>query len=119
MTSSSAGTPTPGSMQLQMPEYHPNLQNKSFNLPKLHLEDEEDKTLQRKESSVTPPATYTQGVPPIVHDVLHSSGDPLDSGTRAFMEPRFSHDFSGVRVHMTGGQKVGTRSQCSGIHSWA
>ena len=38
-------------------------------------------------------------VPPIVHDVLNSSGQPLDAGTRAFMEPRFGHDFSQVRVH--------------------
>lgn len=39
------------------------------------------------------------GVPPIVHDVLSSPGRPLDSGTRGFMEPRFGHDFSHVRVH--------------------
>jgi len=39
------------------------------------------------------------GVPPIVHDVLSSSGQPLDAGTRAFMESRFVHDFSQVRVH--------------------
>lgn len=38
-------------------------------------------------------------VPPIVHDVLQSSGQPLDAGTRAYMEPRFGHDFSDVRVH--------------------
>ena len=37
--------------------------------------------------------------PPIVHDVLHSSGQPLNLATRAFMEPRFGHDFSRVRVH--------------------
>lgn len=37
--------------------------------------------------------------PPIVHDVLHSSGEPLDPTTRAFMEPRFGQDFSRVRVH--------------------
>ena len=37
--------------------------------------------------------------PPIVHDVLRSSGQPLDPGTRAFMEPRFGYDFSRVRVH--------------------
>ena len=37
--------------------------------------------------------------PPIVHDVVGSSGQPLDAGTRAFMEPRFGHDFSKVRVH--------------------
>jgi len=38
-------------------------------------------------------------VPPIVHDVLRSPGQPLDASTRAFMEPRFGHDFSDVRVH--------------------
>ncbi|MGA2292074.1 DUF4157 domain-containing protein [Bradyrhizobium sp.] len=37
--------------------------------------------------------------PPIVHEVLRSPGQPLDAATRAFMEPRFGHDFSRVRVH--------------------
>ena len=37
--------------------------------------------------------------PPIVHEVLRSPGRPLDPATRAFMEPRFGHDFSSVRVH--------------------
>src|SRR5205823_1492835 len=33
-------------------------------------------------------------------DVLNSGGgQPLDTSTRAFMEPRFGHDFSKVRVH--------------------
>jgi hypothetical protein len=36
---------------------------------------------------------------PLVNDVLGSSGQPLDTATRAFMEPRFGYDFSGVRVH--------------------
>ncbi len=36
---------------------------------------------------------------PIVRDVLRSSGKPLDPATRAFMGPRFGHDFSQVRVH--------------------
>lgn len=38
-------------------------------------------------------------VPPIVHEVLRSPGQPLDAVTRAYMEPRFGHDFSGVRMH--------------------
>jgi outer membrane protein OmpA-like peptidoglycan-associated protein len=38
-------------------------------------------------------------VPPIVHDVLRSPGQPLDSKTRTFFEPRFGRDFSQVRVH--------------------
>lgn len=37
--------------------------------------------------------------PPIVHEVLRSPGQPLDPGTRAFMESRFGHDFSQVRIH--------------------
>jgi uncharacterized protein DUF4157 len=52
-------------------------------------------TLQRAAVNPAP----VNNVPPIVHDVLSSLGQPLDAGTRAFMEPRFGHDFSGVRVH--------------------
>jgi Domain of unknown function (DUF4157) len=37
--------------------------------------------------------------PPIVQEVLRSPGQPLDTTSRAFMEPRFGHDFSQVRVH--------------------
>jgi Domain of unknown function (DUF4157) len=38
-------------------------------------------------------------VPPIVHEVLRSSGQPLDANTRSFFESRFDHDFSQVRLH--------------------
>ena len=38
-------------------------------------------------------------IPSSVHDVLRSPGQPLDPNTRAFLEPRFGHDFSRVRVH--------------------
>ena len=38
-------------------------------------------------------------VPPIVHEVLRSPGQTLDQATLAYMEPRFGHDFSRVRVH--------------------
>ena len=38
-------------------------------------------------------------MPPIVQEVLHSPGQPRDAQTRAFMEPRFGHDFSRVQVH--------------------
>ncbi len=49
------------------------------------------------QSSQTP--SLGNDVPPIVRSVLNSSGQPLDPATRAFMEPRFGHDFSRVRVH--------------------
>lgn len=50
--------------------------------------------LQRKATS-----SGLEAAPPIVHDVLSSPGAPLDPATRAFMEPRFGHDFSQIRVH--------------------
>jgi len=37
--------------------------------------------------------------PPIVHEVLRTSGQRLDPAARAFFEGRFGHDFSGVRVY--------------------
>lgn len=51
--------------------------------------------MQRRATNQAEPAI----VPPIVHEVLRSSGQPLDVTTRAFMEPRFGLDFSHVRVH--------------------
>jgi hypothetical protein len=52
-------------------------------------------TLQRRATS----QSEADEVPPIVHEVLNSSGQPLDTETRAFMESRFGHNFSQVRVH--------------------
>ena len=52
-------------------------------------------TLQRLAVNSASPAK----VPPIVREVLRTPGRPLDTGTRAVMEPRFGHDFSRVRVH--------------------
>src|SRR5262249_58662329 len=40
-------------------------------------------------------------VPPLVHEVLRSPGQPLDAATRAYFEPRFGQDLSSVRVHAT------------------
>ncbi len=59
----------------------------------------EERMLQRRAANAHASPGTAQGVPPIVHEVLRSPGQPLDAGTRAFMEPRFGHDFGGVRVH--------------------
>ena len=56
---------------------------------------QKQRALQRKPLQQGEPGA----APPIVHDVLSSRGEPLDTDTRAFMEPRFGHDFSRVRVH--------------------
>lgn len=53
------------------------------------------KLLQRRRANEHEPEI----VPPIVHEVVRSPGEPLDAETRAFFEPRFGHDFSQVRIH--------------------
>jgi hypothetical protein len=63
-------------------------------------------TLQRASSH----AGVSNAAPPIVHEVLRAPGQQLDSGTRAFMEPRFGHDFSQVRVHTDGKAADSARS---------
>lgn len=62
----------------------------------LCLERNTHERLQRKAVEKDDSET---SVPALAHEVLRSSGQPLDSSTRAFMEPRFGHDFNGVRVH--------------------
>jgi thiol-disulfide isomerase/thioredoxin len=58
--------------------------------------EEEEKQLQRKESS----NDSVSVAPPIVHDVINSSGGrSLDADTRSFMEPHFGYDFSSVKIH--------------------
>jgi hypothetical protein len=65
-------------------------------LPGEQKKKEDEPVLQRKAA-----ADATVDVaPPVVHDVLQSPGQPLDAGTRTFMEQRFGHDFSQVRVHL-------------------
>ncbi len=56
--------------------------------------------LQRHAANQGVSPTTNNAAPPIVHDVLRSSGQPLDAGTRAFMEPRFGFDFSQVKVQL-------------------
>lgn len=57
-------------------------------------EKQEEGAVQRKATGPSPGTA-----PPLVHDVLHAPGRPLDPSTRAFMEARLGHDFSQVRVH--------------------
>jgi len=63
--------------------------------------EEEDK--EKKEKVQTKRSDAAAGLagseaPPIVHEVLKQPGQPLDRGTRAFMEQRFGHDFGDVRI---------------------
>ena len=56
-----------------------------------------------------------------VHDVVSSSGSPLDRDVRADMESRLGHDFSDVRVHADGAahdsaQSVSAKAYTVGPH---
>jgi hypothetical protein len=55
-------------------------------------------------------------VPPIVHEVLRSPGQPLDPASRLFMEPRFGHDFSKLCVHTD--EKAGESAQAIGAAAY-
>jgi hypothetical protein len=65
-----------------------------------NCEECSEKRLQKKIEK--PQMRNDSWIPPIVHEVLRSAGQPLDAETRAFMEPRFGHDFGNVRVHADG-----------------
>ena len=56
---------------------------------------EKEETLQRKAAS----DHEVGGAPPIVDQVMQSSGRPLDPVTREFMEDRFGYEFGKVRIH--------------------
>ncbi|MBL9135485.1 MAG: DUF4157 domain-containing protein [Verrucomicrobiales bacterium] len=56
----------------------------------------ESAPLQRSADSNTALATTA---PPIVHQVLSSSGETIETETRTLMEQRFGRDFSQVRIH--------------------
>jgi len=56
---------------------------------------EEDEELPQKKEppgQAAPVSDDSQDVPPVVHEVLRSPGQPLDPSTRAFFEPRFGRD---------------------------
>ena len=55
----------------------------------------EEETLQRKSAG----HDEISHAPPIVDEVLQSSGELLEPATRALMEERFGYDFGNVRIH--------------------
>ncbi len=55
-------------------------------------------------------ASTVATAPPIVHDALRSRGRPLDTAARAYLEPRFGHDFGQVRIHTGAGAAEAARA---------
>ena len=70
--------------------------------PKCHAEQASGKLARSRATGVHAGVTGGTPAPRTVREVLRSPGQPLDPATRAFMEPRFGHDFSQVRVHLDG-----------------
>lgn len=82
-------------MRMQMPEPI-SFSSAKHTVSRKCAECEKEEKLQRKESS----NDSTSVAPPIVHEVINSSGGKsLDADTRSFMEPRFNYDFSNVKIH--------------------
>jgi hypothetical protein len=61
--------------------------------------EEGEDTEKRQMKPATASQPQTGEAPGIVHEVVRSHGQPLDAASRDYFEPRFGHDFSGVRVH--------------------
>jgi len=61
--------------------------------------EEEDETLQAKRSASQGGFLSNHEAPPIVRDVLRTSGQPLAEAVRREMGPRFGRDFGQVRIH--------------------
>lgn len=75
--------------------------------------ENDQEQVRRKEAM--PGQAGGQTAPPIVADVLASDGGrPLETDTRHFMESRFQHDFSRVRVH-TGGRAANSARAVAAI----
>jgi hypothetical protein len=60
--------------------------------------EEKPVTISRKQLHGGPALSGT-AAPASVHEVLQLPGQPLAAATRGFLEPRFGHDFSRVRIH--------------------
>jgi uncharacterized protein DUF4157 len=67
--------------------------------PNCQAEQQDQEQVRLQTKRVLADDTGQVAAPPIVHEVLRSPGQPLDPATHVFMEQRFGHDFSRVRVH--------------------
>jgi hypothetical protein len=99
------------------------LQPKNRSHPQTPQRTENDQTnrTQHVHSQTTEQSDEKTMAPPPTQRALDSSGKELDSNTRTFMESRFSHDFSNIRVHTdakaaASARAVGARAYTFGNH---
>src|SRR5574341_280119 len=81
--------------------------------------EDEEETIHTKETSGGTPTLS----PSVENDLdsLRGGGQPLSPSVRAFFEPRFGYDFSGVQVHTNGraaetAQRVNARAFTVGLN---
>ena len=94
---------TPSGLQLTPPTFNPlgylppSLfgDQFKFNQPGETKKKEDEPTVQRKAVN----NGSVEAAPPAVEKTIQSAGQPLDRATLNFMETRFGHDFSQVRIH--------------------
>ncbi|MBD3884275.1 DUF4157 domain-containing protein [Phormidium tenue FACHB-886] len=72
------------------------MRSRSEALQRQWSDSEEEDELMRKSSEA---GEIGEGAIEQVNRAVRSGGQPLDQSTRDFMEPRFGHDFSQVRIH--------------------
>lgn len=104
--------PAPSALSMQFPTPSYGFKPKPFSLldeelklkPMSEASDATEQDKKKKEESAPVQRKATDGAthdaaPSLVNDVLAAPGQPLDAATRGFMEGRFGHDFSNVRIH--------------------
>jgi hypothetical protein len=85
--------------------------------PKCQTEHRSQEHARLQTKGVGSGALGQTAVPPIVHEVLRSPGRSLDPATRGFMESRFGHDFTRVRVHT--GENAAASAKAVGALAYA
>jgi hypothetical protein len=76
-------------------EIAPKIQQAAVQRECASCEEEDDELMRQADGS----HGMTDGAIAQVHRAVNSGGQPLDAATRNFMEPRFGHDFSQVKIH--------------------
>lgn len=104
--------PSPSALSMQFPTPSYGFKPTPFSLldeklkltPRSEASDAQDQEKKKKDEGAPVQRKAAGGAihdsaPSLVKDVLAAPGQPLDASMRGFMEVRFGHDFSGVRIH--------------------
>ncbi|MFY9569897.1 MAG: DUF4157 domain-containing protein [Blastocatellia bacterium] len=87
-------------MRAPQPYFQPRVESDEY---------EKEESAQTKRASSSVPAV-TSDFEAGIQRLRQTGGQPLPQATRDFMEPRFGHDFSAVRVHTDAGAAASARA---------